>query len=184
MPDTKEKILIRIDKLFYRQGFSNTGIDQLTKDVGITKPSLYHHFQSKNALGFAYLEEKAKSLFSMLDSLLAESKSYTMYMNRWANTLLVLAKRNEFYGCPFTAFASELKPEERTEFEPKLREIERNWISFQEKAYLQFHPEAKDAKEIAKKILMVHTGCVMLYRASLDLKYMKQLKKEFNEIAL
>jgi transcription elongation factor GreA len=40
-----------------------------------------------------------------------------------------------------------------------------------------------ETKLDASKILILHTGCVMLYRASLDIKYIKQMKKEFLEIS-
>ncbi len=181
--DTKDKILQKVSILFYTQGYTNTGIDQITKDIGITKPTLYHHFDSKNNLGLVYLEKKADSLFTLLNSLLRKSRTYSDYLNHWANTLLLLSKRKQFYGCPFTAFASEMKPEDRPFFEEKLRAIEKDWVSFQETAYLKFYPNAKNGKDIAFKILILHTGCVMLYRASLDIKYIKQMKKEFSEIS-
>ena len=181
--DTKEKILQKVSILFYTKGYTNTGIDQITKEIGITKPTLYHHFDSKNTLGLVYLEKKEESLFTLLTSLLKKSHTFGDYLNHWANTYLLLSKRKQFYGCPFTAFASEMKPEDRPLFEEKLRTIEKDWLSFQETAYLKFYPNAKNGKEIASKILILHTGCVMLYRASLDIKYIKQMKKEFSEIS-
>jgi len=182
MNDTKDKILQKVSILFYTRGYTNTGVDQITKDIGITKPTLYHHFDSKNNLGLVYLERKAESLFTLLNSLLDKSNTFSDYLNRWVNTLLLLSKRKQFYGCPFTVFASEMKPEDRPIFEEKLRAIEKNWLSFQESAYLKFYPNAKNSKEIASKILILHTGCVMLYRSSLDIKYIKQLKREFSEL--
>lgn len=183
MNDTKDKILQKVSILFYTQGYTNTGIDQITKDIGITKPTLYHHFNSKNNLGLVYLEKKEESLFTLLTSLLKKSRTFSDYLNHWANTYLLLSKRKQFYGCPFTAFASEMKHEDRPFFEEKLRSIEKDWLSFQETAYLKFYPYAENSKEIASIILILHTGCVMLYRSSLDIKYIKQLKREFSEIS-
>ena len=182
--ETKQNILEQAGALFYAQGFNNTGIEKITEVCGIKKPALYYHFGSKNGLGLAYLEFKAKALFSMLEALLARSRSFDEYLNSWANALILLARRGEFFGCPFTAFASELDAEERGYFETNLRRVEGEWLSIQEKAFVKHYGNTAAVKRVAEKILVTHTGCVMLYRASRDMKYLKQLKTGFAKIAV
>jgi len=181
--DTKQNILEQAGALFYPQGFNNTGIEKITEVCGIKKPALYYHFGSKNGLGLAYLEFKAEALFSMLEALLVRSRSFDEYLNSWANSLILLARRGEFFGCPFTAFASELDAEERAYFETNLRRVEGEWLSIQEKAFVKHYGNTATVKRVAEKILVTHTGCVMLYRASRDMKYLKQLKTGFAKIA-
>jgi AcrR family transcriptional regulator len=41
---------------FYRDGFRNVGIDQILSDVGISKTAFYKHFESKEDLMVAALE--------------------------------------------------------------------------------------------------------------------------------
>lgn len=183
MNQTREIILEKAGALFYAQGFNNTGMEQITKVCGVKKPSLYYHFESKNALGLAYLEYRATILFAMLESLMQRAKTFDHYLSSWATALIMLARRNEFFGCPFTAFSSELDAEERKFFETRLRSVEGEWLAIQEKAFVKFYGESAAAKGIAEKILVVHTGCVMLYRASRDMKYLKQLKTGFAEVA-
>ncbi len=182
--NTREKILKRASDLFYSQGFNNTGMDEITRIVGVKKPALYYHFESKNSLGLAYIEYRSTILFEMLESLLKKAKTFDQYLSYWSTSLIMLAKRNEFFGCPFTAFSSELDIAERNYFAKTLRSVETEWLSFQEKAFIKFYGKSSQAKRIADKILIVHTGCVMLYRASRDLKYLKQLKSGFAEVAL
>ncbi|MFO1479067.1 MAG: TetR/AcrR family transcriptional regulator [Turneriella sp.] len=181
--DTKQKILEKAGALFYAQGYNNTGIDEITKVCGIKKPALYYHFESKTGLGLAYLEYRAELLFGMLDHLLRRSSTFDKYLSSWATALFVLAKRGEFFGCPFTAFASELSLDERPLFTPQLNSVQERWLRFQARAYLQYHENSAAAKQVARRILVAHTGCVMLYRASRDLQYLKQLKAEFAAIA-
>lgn len=181
--DTRQNILQQAGALFYAQGFNNTGMEKITEVCGIKKPALYYHFGSKNGIGLAYLEFKAEGLFAMLNTLLERSQSFGKYLDSWANALILLARRNEFFGCPFTAFASELDAEERAFFETKLRSVEDEWLAIQERAFVKFYGASNAAKGVAQKILVVHTGCVMLYRASRDAKYLKQLKAGFAEIA-
>lgn len=180
---TRQIILERAGALFYRQGFNNTGIDEITRVVGIKKPALYYHFESKNGLGIAYIEYRAQLLFDMLTGLLARAGSYDKYLSSWATALIMLARRGEFYGCPFTAFASELAGDERPYFETTLALVEAQWLKAQERAYQKFYPQGRSAAGLAQKILIVHTGCVMLYRASRKEKYLRQLKSEFLAIA-
>ncbi|AFM11766.1 TetR/AcrR family transcriptional regulator [Turneriella parva] len=180
---TRQIILEKAGALFYRHGFNNTGMDEITRVVGVKKPALYYHFESKNALGNAYIEYRAHMLFEMLDSLLARAGSLDKYLSSWATALIMLARRGEFYGCPFTAFASELAGDERPYFEVTLGQVEAQWLRVQEMAYQKFYPQGRYAAEVARKILIVHTGCVMLYRASRDEKYLRQLKAEFAAVA-
>ncbi|MFZ5628464.1 MAG: TetR/AcrR family transcriptional regulator [Spirochaetota bacterium] len=181
--ETKQKILEKAGALFYAQGYNNTGVDEITRVCGIKKPALYYHFESKTGLGLAYLEYRAELLFGMLDHLLERSASFDKYLSAWATALIMLAKRGEFFGCPFTAFASELSQEERPVFTPQLNSVQDRWLRFQARAYLKYHDNSAAAKQVARRVLVAHTGCVMLYRASRDLQYLKQLKAEFAAIA-
>lgn len=181
--ETKNNILEQAGTLFYSQGFNHTGMEKITIVCGIKKPTLYYYFPSKNALGIAYLESRASALFSMLNALLGRANSLDQYLSSWASALILMARRNEFFGCPFTSFASELNSEERTYFEKTLKNIEEDWLNIQVQAYQKFYSKSTVAKQFAEKILVTHTGCVMLYRASRDLNYLKQLKSGFADIA-
>lgn len=44
-------------ELFARDGFHNTGIDTIIREAGVTKRTLYNHFETKDALVLAALEE-------------------------------------------------------------------------------------------------------------------------------
>jgi TetR/AcrR family transcriptional regulator, transcriptional repressor for nem operon len=41
----------------YRSGFQGTGLDRILASAGVTKGALYHYFNSKEALGYAILDE-------------------------------------------------------------------------------------------------------------------------------
>ncbi|MDZ4724899.1 MAG: TetR/AcrR family transcriptional regulator [Leptospira sp.] len=181
--NTRGKIIEKASVLFYSKGFNNTGMDEITRVVGVKKPTLYYHFESKNSLGLAYLEYRSTILFEMLESLQKRAKTFDQYLSNWATSLIMLARRNEFFGCPFTAFSSELDISERIYFINILRSIETEWLAMQERAYIKFYGRSNHARRVAEKILIVHTGCVMLYRSSRDIKYMRQLKVGFADVA-
>lgn len=51
--DTRMALLEAALMLVRRQGWSATSIDQLCREVGVTKGAFFHHFASKEALGVA-----------------------------------------------------------------------------------------------------------------------------------
>lgn len=63
-----DKIMETADRLFYEQGFNLTGINQIIEEAGISKPSLYNHFKSKNDLLLAYLDQLYTKWFDGLDA--------------------------------------------------------------------------------------------------------------------
>lgn len=58
---TKEQILEAAYRLVHRQGFNNTSLDDILRESGVGKGIFYHHFKSKNELGYAILDRLALS---------------------------------------------------------------------------------------------------------------------------
>ncbi|WP_298904101.1 TetR/AcrR family transcriptional regulator [uncultured Psychroserpens sp.] len=58
----KDHIIQTASHLFYQNGYNLTGINEIIKEAGIAKATLYNHFKSKEAICVAYLQHK-NSLF-------------------------------------------------------------------------------------------------------------------------
>lgn len=56
-PLAAERIRRMARELFYQEGIRAIGVDELVSRAGVTKPSLYRNFASKDALAAAYLED-------------------------------------------------------------------------------------------------------------------------------
>ena len=54
---TRERLLQAAFREVYRSGFQSAGLDTILAAAGVTKGALYHHFESKEALGYAIVEE-------------------------------------------------------------------------------------------------------------------------------
>ena len=54
---TRERLLQAAYCEVYRSGFRSAGLDTILDAAGVTKGALYHHFGSKEALGYAVVEE-------------------------------------------------------------------------------------------------------------------------------
>jgi len=56
-PRAAERILDAARSLFYREGIRAVGVDEIVERAGVTKPSLYRSFPSKDELAAAYLRD-------------------------------------------------------------------------------------------------------------------------------
>ena len=54
---TRERLLQAAYREVYRTGFQSAGLDTILASTGVTKGALYYHFKSKEALGYAIVEE-------------------------------------------------------------------------------------------------------------------------------
>ena len=48
--NTREKIIDAAWKLFYRQGYDDTTVEEIIEESGTSRGSFYHYFQGKDAL--------------------------------------------------------------------------------------------------------------------------------------
>jgi len=59
---TREHLLQAAFREVYRYGFQSAGIDTILAATNVTKGALYYHFESKEALGYAIVEEVVSKL--------------------------------------------------------------------------------------------------------------------------
>ncbi len=65
--ETRQKILREAHRLFRKSGFFRAGIDEIAAASRVTKRTLYHHFESKDALLAAVLSAQHAEVFASLD---------------------------------------------------------------------------------------------------------------------
>jgi len=70
-PERKAQLLVVARKVFGRNGFHGVSMDDVAREAGVTKPILYDHFSSKEALYLALLDADSLELEERLRSALA-----------------------------------------------------------------------------------------------------------------
>jgi AcrR family transcriptional regulator len=70
-PERKAQLLTVARKVFGRKGFHSVSMDDVAREAGVTKPILYDHFSSKEALYLALLDADAQSLEERIREALA-----------------------------------------------------------------------------------------------------------------
>lgn len=56
--ETRRRIIDAAYELFYKGGFARAGVDAIAEAAGVTKRTLYYHFDSKDALLAAVLDDQ------------------------------------------------------------------------------------------------------------------------------
>jgi AcrR family transcriptional regulator len=70
---TRERLLENGAALFAAKGFHGVGVEELGESVGLTGPSLYRHFRTKNALLAEMLISVSKALLEGATQVVAEN---------------------------------------------------------------------------------------------------------------
>lgn len=103
------KIFETARDLFYRRGVRAVGVDEIVCEAGVTKPSLYRAFKSKDDLVAACLRESAREGHDAIQAVLAgagcDPRARLDALVRY-----YAAKLNcpDFRGCPMSNVAVEL----------------------------------------------------------------------------
>jgi AcrR family transcriptional regulator len=72
-PRTRPALLQAARDLFYARGIGATGVEDVAAASGLTKPTLYRHFHSKEALVAAYLDDRHEQMNGELRTWTASS---------------------------------------------------------------------------------------------------------------
>jgi AcrR family transcriptional regulator len=97
----RQDIIDTASRLFYKQGYSNTGINQIIEEAGVAKTSLYKYFDSKEDLLTAYLEQSGERTYGELVNAIGNATSATKKIIAVFDYLEQLVQQNDFHGCNF-----------------------------------------------------------------------------------
>jgi TetR/AcrR family transcriptional repressor of nem operon len=161
---SKERILNVASRLFKKNGFAATGIDQIMEEAGLTAGAFYAHFKSKKDLFEQSLEHSMKNsrkqLLKDTENLTGEEKIRTV-MKKYVSFLhRDLVEK----GCALPSLASELYRESKKNNQLVAKYLS-SWVFMIE----QNLPSSLNAKEKRKKALGLISqavGAILLSRLS------------------
>jgi AcrR family transcriptional regulator len=74
---TKSKILQAAVDLIIEKGFENASLREMAKNAGVSNPTIYNYFPSKEKLLFAYVEQKHEEAIAMIGEI-EDFHTYTL----------------------------------------------------------------------------------------------------------
>jgi AcrR family transcriptional regulator len=106
---TRQRIIDAAMKLFYAEGIGRVSVDAVAAKAGVTKRTLYYHFDSKDDLITAYLEERDQPNLKQLASWYESAKGgVDEQVAAIFTNLARVARHPKWRGCGFLRTAAEL----------------------------------------------------------------------------
>ncbi len=106
---TRQRLIDAAVRRFYRDGFRNVGIDQVLADVGISKTAFYKHFESKDDLMLAALEDRNRWAQDTFRAMARERGGPTPIgqLHALLDVVEHIVQSDDFQGCIFVNAAME-----------------------------------------------------------------------------
>jgi AcrR family transcriptional regulator len=106
---TRERIVSAAIKLFYSEGIRRVSVDAVAAKAGVTKRTLYYHFDSKDDLVAAYLEARDQPNVALFKRWFTETEGTlaTKVQSIFRN-LARAARHPKWKGCGFLRTSAEL----------------------------------------------------------------------------
>lgn len=99
-PRTRPALLGAATRLFYREGLGAVGVEDIVGASGLSKPTLYRHFDSKERLVGAYLDQRHEKFTAELRAAIeaAPPSQRPLAVIDWACSSIL---EPDFNGCAF-----------------------------------------------------------------------------------
>ena len=110
----RQTIVDTASRLFYQQGYVNTGINQIIEESGVVKSSLYTAFRTKEEILMAYLETAGAATDAALK---AAADKHTKAKDKVLGVfdyLVEMVQQKDYYGCNFLNIISEIPQDAET----------------------------------------------------------------------
>ena len=162
---TRQRILEAAGRLFYRDGVRPVAMDAVAETAGVTKRTLYYHFDSKDDLVVAYLRHIGERLDASLAR--AMSRRGGSAMERLVGLFDDLEgrfARDEFRGCPFMNVAAELADSAQARAEAAAyKERRRAWFEGVVREL-----GVRDPVALSEQLLLLTDGAIAIWLVQRD----------------
>ena len=102
-----QRVLAAADDLFYRQGYTATGVNQIIGEAGVARASFYQYFPSKEKLAVAYLQRRHQAWMERLHAFMARQAGAAHPVDALFDFLAEWLASVDYRGCAFLNMASE-----------------------------------------------------------------------------
>jgi AcrR family transcriptional regulator len=151
----RQTIVDTAGRLFYKQGYVNTGINQIIEESGVVKSSLYASFRSKEEILMEYLITAGEATDeSMLSAAMKHTKPEDQVLAIF-DQLIRIVQTDDYYGCAFLNIISEI---------PKDNEVVTKQIKKQKTGLRNLFArllEPVGKKELANEIYTLFDGAMI-----------------------
>lgn len=174
----KQKILESSYTLFREKGFQSTGISEILEKAGAYKKTLYDHFDSKDELGFEYLNYLSEQQGIVMLKVLGKSSDLEDFIEKWVNFIVRDQRHSSRKDCPIALFCGELS--HLPQFDMHKNKSLQFVLETVEKCILRFRPDLKPEalRSHSIDLYMLYMGGLRLYSLTKDRKVIERMKEQ------
>jgi AcrR family transcriptional regulator len=157
----KQKIIETASQLFYERGYNLTGINEIIKEAGIAKATLYNHFKSKDDICIAYLRYKNDFFLKEMSEFVSKKAKGEAQLLGIFDFLYQFFEDDEFNGCWCIRTAAEV-PKEKEHIKKEIQTQKNNFIKFIE-ALISTNLSNLNEKQVpflAKQIYLLYESAI------------------------
>jgi len=156
----KERIIETASRLFYYNGYNQTGINQIIEEASVAKASMYVHFRSKEDIAVAYLQQRHGKWMGKLQAHVAKYKNPKTRMLGCFDFLKQWLEEVDYRGCGWQNIITDL-PEDHSKIKDQVvlhKSLVREWIHGE---LLMAYPK-KQALQLGDEIHVLLEGAIIL----------------------
>ena len=177
--ETKERIVKVALELFYKNGYSETGINEILEKSSSFKKSLYTHFSSKTELGITYIRWIEKDLLEMSQKVMTKYPKYEDFVRSWIRIIKNRTFKYFSNGCPLANMPLNT-PEIQKEVKIVFQNLKDPFINY---FMTNYNLPKNRSTEISEEILFLYEGAVTSFKLDPNKRYFEFLEKHLNSIS-
>ena len=177
---TRRRLLEAGFREVYQRGFQSADLDAVLDRAGVTKGALYYHFENKEALGHAIVEE-------IIGEMTRQKWLLPLQSGNPIDTLIHIVQSTSTDapeirgGCPFNNLSQEMSSLDEG-FRKRLGKILSDWNGAMADAFRRGQAQGTvkksiDAEDEATFVIAMYEGYISLAKNSQDPKLLKSGKK-------
>jgi TetR/AcrR family transcriptional repressor of lmrAB and yxaGH operons len=161
----KDNLVRTAMRLFRRQGYASTGLQQIVAESGAPKGSLYHYFPNgKESLGESAITLAGRLILEMLSDLAARHDDPKTFLRAYCKTMAGWMAESGFQsGCPVATTLLETAPQSPTITAAGQGAID-SWIDVIVSVLARGGMARREARSRAQLIIAAMEGALILSR--------------------
>jgi AcrR family transcriptional regulator len=162
---TRQRLIDAAGRRFYRDGFRNVGIDQILAEVRISKTAFYKHFECKEDLVVAALEDHHRAMIDTFRNMARQRGGPTPIGQLRALLDVVdhFVESDDFQGCIFVNVAMEFP----LPHEPAHIAAAKNKQVIEDMVYsLAVEAGAQEPRSLARELCLIMEGAYVTRHVS------------------
>ena len=178
---SKRKIIETAGELFWKNGYTKTGVSEILKASGLPKGSFYFYFKKKSDVAEAVLQYYGNKILDLLRFIAEDSDSWESFCDSFLRIYQEELAEQQYYGCPLAVVGMEIAFQEEElvkHYHGAMEEVKKIFVQVLGKEKI---PE-EELGTAADLCLAVYEGNLVLYRLSKDQKVLLRMNAQLKKV--